>query len=236
MSQQSIVKNERDWISGDEPSALLQFIRHNASKRKLRLFAVGCCRRVQHLVIDEARDSITLAEQVADGEVEDSIRRSVRGNAYMYDWVHPPTFPYEEIAHARGPAKQSVCFVLARKGGEAALYSSYYALCAATQYSRNIGVESDLADWTERKFQCDILRDVFGNPFCELAFQPSWRTPEVTNLAESIYYNESFELMPDLLEALKNAGCREEVIIQHCQNDTLHVKGCWLIDMILEKK
>lgn len=230
------IKNESDWINCTDPSALLKYIRPNASRRKLRLFAVGCCRRVQHLVIDEAKDAINLAERYADGEVEESVRRITRGNAYMFDWVHPPAFPYEEIAHARGCAKQSVCFVLARKGIEAALNSSYYALFAATQYSRNIGIESDLADQTEQKYQCDILRDIFRNPFRELAFDPLWRTPEVINLAMSIYKNQSYECMPELREALMSAGCGEEAIIQHCQKDVLHVRGCWLIDLILEKK
>lgn len=84
------IKNEREWIRCNDPSALLKLIRPNASRRKLRLFAVGCCRRVQHLVIEE--DTTTPAERYADGEVEESVGRIMRGNAYQLGWIQVKHF------------------------------------------------------------------------------------------------------------------------------------------------
>ena len=35
---------EAEWESSTDPAAMLSFIKGRASDRKLRLFAVGCCR------------------------------------------------------------------------------------------------------------------------------------------------------------------------------------------------
>ena len=42
--------------------------------------------------------------------------------------------------------------------------------------------------------------------------------------------------MPILADALLDAGCDNEKILQHCrQQEGVHAKGCWVIDLLLDK-
>ena len=38
-----------------------------------------------------------------------------------------------------------------------------------------------------------------------------------------------------LADVLLDAGFHNEKIIQHCPNDKLHVRGCWVVDLMLGK-
>ncbi len=44
---------EAEWLACADPDPMLKFRRGKVSERKLRLFAVGCCRRVIHLLEDD---------------------------------------------------------------------------------------------------------------------------------------------------------------------------------------
>src|SRR5262249_23652107 len=98
--------------------------------------------------------------------------------------------------------------------------------------SRRQTLESD----QEKSFQALMCRDVFGNPFQPVIFNPSWLSSTVVELARSIYERKAFEEMPTLGHALQNAGCENEAIVGHCRAEGVHVRGCWVIDSLLEKE
>ena len=79
-------------------------------------------------------------------------------------------------------------------------------------------------------------RDIFGNPFRPITFDPSWRTLIAVRLAQTIYDERSFNKMPELGDALERAGCRDEAILNHCREHGEHVRGCWVVDMVLGKE
>lgn len=79
------------------------------------------------------------------------------------------------------------------------------------------------------------LGDIFGNPFRHIAVDPSWRTEAVVGLARGMYESRDFAPMPVLADALEDAGCADADILAHCRGDGPHVRGCWVVDLVLGK-
>src|SRR5438067_5488530 len=77
----------RDWPEQTDPDTMLLMLRGRLSERKVRLFAVACCRRVWHLLDASPRRAIETAERYADGTVSrsqlvkarDAVRLGTRG-------------------------------------------------------------------------------------------------------------------------------------------------------------
>src|ERR1700733_5776424 len=60
---------ENEWLQHDEPVLMLDFLRGKIGDRKLRLFGLACCRRIQRLVPNPyALKALQVAERFADGE------------------------------------------------------------------------------------------------------------------------------------------------------------------------
>jgi hypothetical protein len=81
--------------------------------------------------------------------------------------------------------------------------------------------------------QADLLRELFGNPFRPVAFDPAWRTDTAVTLARQMYDSRDFGAMPILADALQDAGCEDEAILLHCREPGAHVRGCWVCDLVL---
>lgn len=94
-------------------------------------------------------------------------------------------------------------------------------------------------EWGEKEVKvvlCRLLREVFGNPFRRVKRDPAWLTSDVVALARGIYDERAFDRMPILADALQDAGCTNEGLLNHCRDpDQLHVRGCWALDLVLGK-
>jgi hypothetical protein len=77
-----------------------------------------------------------------------------------------------------------------------------------------------------------LLRDIFGNPFRPVTFAPEWRTDTAVTLARQMYESRDFCAMPILADALQDAGCDNELILDHCREPGPHVRGCWVCDLV----
>jgi len=75
----------------------------------------------------------------------------------------------------------------------------------------------------------------FGNPFRPVAFSPEWRTSTAVALATQMHESRDFGAMPILADALQDAGCDNDDILNHCRGDGPHVRGCWVVDLVLGK-
>jgi hypothetical protein len=81
-----------------------------------------------------------------------------------------------------------------------------------------------------------LLRDIVGNPFRPVVLDSHWRTANVIGLAQSIYAERAFDLMPILADALEDAGCDNTDILIHCRQAGKHMRGCWVVDLALGKE
>lgn len=93
----------------------------------------------------------------------------------------------------------------------------------------------------ERMWCYDVqnIRDIFGNPFRPVTMKPvwlQWNDGTVAKLAQLIYDERRFEDMPILGDAFIDAGCHNEEILSHCRSEGPHVRGCWVVDLILNKE
>ncbi len=83
--------------------------------------------------------------------------------------------------------------------------------------------------------QLDLLHCVFGNPFRPVEFANSWRSETVVALASGIYAERAFDRLPILADALEEAGCDHPDMLAHCRGPGPHVRGCWVVDLVLGK-
>jgi hypothetical protein len=81
-----------------------------------------------------------------------------------------------------------------------------------------------------------LLHCVGGRPFRPVIVDHCWLTSTVVGLARSIYDERGFDRMPALADALEQAGCDSEEILSHCRQPGVHVRGCWVLDLILGKE
>jgi hypothetical protein len=80
-----------------------------------------------------------------------------------------------------------------------------------------------------------MLRCVF-NPFRPVSFEPVWRTPAVTSIARRAYEEREFSSLPVLADALEEAGCHSTEVLDHLRSPAEHVRGCWALDLIVNKQ
>jgi hypothetical protein len=102
------------------------------------------------------------------------------------------------------------------------------------QYSLEAEVRLDPEE--ARRDRCELLRDLFGNPFRPVSFDPAGLAANgtaVIALARSIHDDRRFEDLPVLADALEQAGYGEPEVLGHCRLGSEHVRGCWVLDLVL---
>jgi hypothetical protein len=80
------------------------------------------------------------------------------------------------------------------------------------------------------------LRDRGGPGGPPVVFDPRWRTDTAVALARLMDESRDFSAMPILADALQDAGCDNNDILEHCRGPGPHVRGCWVVDLVLGKE
>jgi hypothetical protein len=195
---------EAEWLATSEPVEMLVFLKERGSDRKLRLFAVACCRAIsEYFPSAEYDETVRWAELFAEGMAS---QRQF-------------TQKYRRFTSRFNGAVAEVLYALAVES----------AMWSAVEVARRTRIFPARA----RGPQALLLRDVIGNPEHPVSVNPAWLTSDVRLLAEGIYNERAFDRMPILADALQDAGCDSAEILDHCRGAGPHVRGCWVVDLVL---
>jgi hypothetical protein len=201
---------EAEWLTAVLARPMLEQIGPDIPPRKLRLLTCGVWRWQWERLPDPLYQRvIEVGERMADGVASAEELRTLHEELRWYDLV-----PLEQTAQFflwLGDLRSAVTFRL-----------------SAADYipPPNVG----------GKLLCDLVRDLFGNPFRPARLDPVWLHSSdgaVSRVARSIYDERRWSEMPVLGDALEEAGCTDPGILNHCHAEPIHARGCWLVDRLL---
>jgi hypothetical protein len=78
----------------------------------------------------------------------------------------------------------------------------------------------------------DLLRCVVGNPYRIMYLDPAWQTSSVEGLLLGILEDRAYDRLPILADALEEAGCEDQVLLNHCRFQARHSVGCWAAHLL----
>jgi hypothetical protein len=236
---------EAEWRQSTDPNPLLIFLQSRSSDRKRRLLACAFCRDTgQHIQDGRFWRAIEAGESWADE------RRSPDTEDEFYDDIlnfYDDLMNLDrELLQAQDYAALSTVFLAVSCLSDDPLHLFIQSVPGFWGRLREKG--RDVVDrlmlgisYRKRKphpqHWCRFVHDIFGNPFRPVAFNPAWRTDTAVTLARQMYESRDFGAMPILADALQDAGCENEDILNHCRDPKQpHVRGCWVVDLVLGKE
>jgi hypothetical protein len=237
---------EAEWLECLDPRPMLTYLRGKVSERKLRLFACACAWRVERwFPAPCCRQAVLVAEQMAEGEVGEIEVKA----------ASDPFWPLELelLRNVKGPglaAAGAARWTLHHAALPAAREVNNFCRCVAVDIAcprkrgqrrpadYNAKVEAATRD--EWKQQAELLRDVVGLPSRRwlrrmAAALPGRGGENAARIARSIWQDRDFAALPVLADALEEAGCVNEDILGHLRKPGLHRRGCWVVDLVLNK-
>jgi hypothetical protein len=219
---------EAEWLATTRPYDLTHY-KASRSERKRRLLSCAFARRVLSLIPDERyRTAIEVAERYADGLATEQELRATR-RTINNAWRN------REFTEAGNHAATAVLATLSKEA-VGAVHSLEPAAAARASLTRP---NWDAGHKEESLALCLLARDVFGNPFRPVIIDSAWLTwndGTIPKVAQAIYDERAFERMPILADALEDAGCDNADILNHCRQPGVHVRGCWVLDLLLGKE
>ena len=214
--------DEAEWLACDEPAEMLELLRDRGqlSERKARLFAVLCCRRVWDALYDIEQRAAAVAERYLEGLAGETERAAA----------------FEEI-------RRTAMSVYGQDGSPVALDLLDREGRFAAEAVLLLLPEPPSAALLEKRIWCSLLREIVGNPYRPITLDLAWRTTAVLALAQAAYEERRLptgtldaDQLAILADALEEAGCTAAAILNHCRANSVHVRGCWVVDLLLDKK
>jgi hypothetical protein len=208
--------DEHLWMREDRSSALFVHLQRRVSDRKFRLMAVAFTRAVWGAHIGPVeRQVLEAIERDADallGQVNPELARD--------------TAPYRR----HDQEHRAIYRILGIAAGASARE-------AADSVADRVVALAEPEEWDPiESTVCGLVREIAGNPFRRARFDADWRTETAVALARQMYEAREFSAMPILADALQDAGCADEQVLDHCRDPGPHVRGCWVVDLVLARE
>jgi hypothetical protein len=201
---------EEEWLSGRSLESMMRLVHPQSSERKWALLAVAWYRTLALVIEEDVRDSFEKLEQWAD-----SGRKIDRER-----WDRPCQYLEDDMRLATEDQVTSLSWLVGLLNR------------AIIQFDGPL--EPVPSPLVQQAWACWV-RDLYGNPFRPVTIEPRWLTSNVVDLSRTIYDERDFDRLPILADALMDAGCADESILSHCRSEGPHVRGCWVVDLVLGK-
>jgi hypothetical protein len=206
---------EKDWLEATRPDPLLRHVAGKVSARKMALFTAACHRRALRGPGAGAQVyTLELCEQAEKMGPDD-----------------PHTWSDGMSCESLIPAAVRLHFppavldaVRDRRTATTAAWSRWQAAWEEAMQA-------------ERVVQCDLARDIFGNPFRPVVLDLGWlrdNALRALGIARTIYDAGTFDDLPILADMLEEAGLDNRDLLDHLRSGCVHTRGCWALDLLLE--
>jgi hypothetical protein len=225
---------EQEWLTEtSKPQWMINqpvyggtYARTKAGKRKLLLYAIGCCRFIwDRLWDDRLRTCVEVAEREADGGATQEER--ITANL------------------AVAPLDTGGFSSNTEKGNQALIAHMVHTLlceipahAAFGMTARRLPPGFSLPDRDGKALLCDMAREVWGNFINPVRADKAWmrwNDRTLPKMAQAIYDERAWDRLGVLADALEDAGCEDAAILRHCRKPGFHVRGCWVVDLLLGK-
>ena len=244
---------EAEWLTCTDIPQIREALRGKASGRKLRLFDVACCRRVWGLLPDDeaaAPSRSPSSSRTAGPAANHSRKRSAEPARQRNGSSHRSA---KRVRTATRPRNRSP-FRAPRANEQLRTLQGYYLTGGACRANAEwhhttfglLGLARRLEESTATGGRpsavafapfLELLRDIFGPlPSRPVAVAPDWlqwNHGTVPAVARHVYEDRAFHDLPILADALEDAGCTDSDILGHCRGAGPHVRGCWVVDLLL---
>lgn len=240
---------EDEWLACSEPKVMLEYLRGKTTERKLRLFAVSCCRMIWNILTDKrSRLAVEVAERFADGLADlaelDAAHAGAEKACQGSNRVSKSGFLDASYLAARaaqdasynpqttmvqktvGRPKVPVEPILARD-----VYPRFAADNAAAARGAEGGARHEDVVRQAKAAQARQIRELWGNPFQTCSTPATWPAA-VVKLAKGLYAGQG--KFSALHKPLLDGGHVE--LAEHFRQEQKHPKGCWCLDLILGKE
>jgi hypothetical protein len=222
---------EQEWLACADATLMLNHLGTGVTERKLRLFAVACCRHIWHLLPDErSRTAVAVAEQYADRQASDRQQAGVLKEAIAASTTGRAAWAaYWAAKKNIGASIGNTCVAAVEAGAR-------HAVGAASGSAADPLTVWDVARMAGSREQARLLRDILGNPFRPALVDSAWLRWQgglVVSMARQVYEERRFADLPVLADALEDAGCDAADVLEHCRAGGEHVRGCWALDLLL---
>jgi hypothetical protein len=248
--------SEEDWLDRNLPIVMFESEIGWPTPRKQRLFAVACCRSIHRAFPEDPgwAASLELAERVADrkakvGELAGTLPRA-GGWRGLHGWQISTNremrieMAQRAIHWACETSKRAYAGQAAMAAGAAAAYAALpadepYIPPAESEYKQ----QWRNAEKEEIARQIHLLRDICGDDFRPTDARIAELPPHAKRIALSAYDERHLptrhldaQTLAVLSDALEEAGAADALVLSHLRSAGPHVRGCWVLDLLLGRK
>jgi hypothetical protein len=250
---------EAEWTNADDLGAMLTWLREQGklSERKARLFACACCRGVWHLLADErSQSAVEVAEEFADGRATEKMLRKARRVAPRprqtsdnHEHLAALAAAYTTNEEAYWAAQEAVSMKMSLGLSPAERHRIRSLLGRRLSNGGQLRRAKEMLQGMFRgagREHCLLVVEIIGNPFRPSPpLNPSWiswNNGTVRRLAEAAYNERQLPTgsldgarLAVLADALEEAGCDDAGLLGHLRSAGPHFRGCWALDLLLQK-